>query len=151
MESGNSYQIRSATQVEERSIRRLIHAVNINPLNLHWEHFLVAVDGQGQILGCGQVKSHQDGTRELASIAVWPQYRHQGVARAIVRSLLAENLPPLYLTCVNSMRTFYEPFGFRIVEPFDLPPYFRRIHRIFSVLLRINPGMEKLLVMLKEA
>jgi len=30
--------------VEEKSIRDLIHAVEINPFNINWQHFLVAVD-----------------------------------------------------------------------------------------------------------
>ncbi len=149
MQPGEPYTIRPATRIEAKPIRQLIHQVGINPMNLDWRHFLIAVDGGEQMLGCGQIKPHGDGTRELASIAVWPEYRRRGIAQAIIRRLLAENPPPLYLTCLIHMQSFYEPFGFQVLQAGEMSPYFLRIHRLFSVYQKVNPRTEPLLVMRK--
>src|SRR5512142_2915329 len=91
--------IRKATAADARAIRKLIWRVKINPTRLDWRRFVVAVDEHDRLLGCGQVKPHGDGTREMASIAVQPEQQGQGIGRAIVERILAENELPLYLTC----------------------------------------------------
>lgn len=130
---------RPATADDQPAINALIREANINPMNLKWRNFLVAVDEvTGEIIGTGQIKTHGDGSRELASIATRPAYRGRGIARAIIRQLIAkdeqESTAPLYLTCVNEMPTFYEPFGFRVIGPDEMPRYFRRLHRLVGVM-----------------
>ena len=66
------YHLQAATAEQETAVKSLIRAVHINPLGLDWRRFVVAVDEEGAVIGCGQVKPHGDGTRELASIAVAP-------------------------------------------------------------------------------
>jgi len=139
--------IRPANAGDAAAIRRLIHTVGINPLGLDWRRFRVVEAPSGEMLGCGQVKPHADGSRELASIAVWPQYRGMGVARAVIEQLLSENQPPLYLTCRSSLRPLYEKFGFQVLPVEAMPPYFRRVTRLFRLLRRVWPGPEDLLVM----
>jgi len=78
----SSYHLRPAQVKDAASIRRLIWQVHINPTGLDWHHFWVAVDAQDSLLGCGQLKPHGDGSLELASIAVQPQQRGKGIARA---------------------------------------------------------------------
>jgi N-acetylglutamate synthase-like GNAT family acetyltransferase len=105
--------------------------VRINPIGLDWHRFIIAVDQQDHLIGCGQVKPHQDGSLELASIAVQPEWRQRGVARAIIMELLSQHSPPLYLTCRSRLGPFYERFGFNIVsDEKSMPIYFRRIHRL---------------------
>jgi len=125
-----SFKVRPATQKDFPAIRTLIHAVHINPLGLDWHHFLVAVTAEDELLGCGQIKLHSDGSRELASVAVQNQARCQGVARAVIEELLArERTRPLYLMCRARLEAFYAKFGFRAVGLEEMPPYFRRISR----------------------
>ncbi len=120
-------------------------------MNLHWEHFILAVDGQGRIIGCGQIKPHRDGSRELASIAVEPCCRGWGVARAVIERLMAGQEPPLYLTCRSSLTPLYQKFGFRVVEAIrEMPPYFRRIVRIFRIMMRLSRMQDSLAVMVWE-
>ena len=145
------FEIRPATQADAGAIRSLIHRVKINPLSLDWRRFVLAVNPAGEILGCGQIKPHGDGTRELASIAVWPRYQGGGVGRALVAHLLASSNPPLYLTCRASLRRFYEPFGFHPLEPEEMPPYFRRIWTFVRVARAIFRGAQPMLVMRFEA
>jgi N-acetylglutamate synthase-like GNAT family acetyltransferase len=97
--------IRPATEADQAEITRIVRSSNINPFGLHWPRFLIAED-QGRIVGVGQVKQHGDGSRELASIAVIPEYRHKGIATAIVNALLARESGVLYLTCRRQMEPF---------------------------------------------
>lgn len=120
-------------------------------MNLDWRHFLVAEDETGSIIGVGQIKPHGDGSRELASIAVKPEYRGMGIGGAIIRQLLAENALPLYLTCRASLEPFYQRFGFRTIGIEEMTPYFKRIYRMFALIKRLVPLKEDLRVMVKTA
>jgi N-acetylglutamate synthase-like GNAT family acetyltransferase len=145
------YTLRPAAARDARAIRALIYRVGINPMSLDWRRFLIAVDEQGRLLGTGQIKPHGDGTRELASIAVQPEYQKQGIGRAIVERLLAENPLPLYLTCASHNRSYYLPFGFRVLADTEMPPYFRRLWRFARLAKKIFRIQEEMLVMVKEA
>jgi amino-acid N-acetyltransferase len=92
---------------------------------------VVAVDLEDRLIGCGQVKAHSDGSRELASIAVRPAWRRRQVASAIVAELQRVHAPPLWLTCRPRLAGFYERFGFQIVEQSDaMPRYFQKVVRL---------------------
>lgn len=146
-----TYHLQAATADQETAVKSLIRAVNINPMGLNWRRFLVAVDEEGAVIGCGQVKPHGDGSRELASIAVAPGWRRQGVARAIIQRLQGEHEPPLWLTCVSTLIPFYTPFGFdEVVETAVMPPYFRRVRRLFNLFARFSAQTGYLAVMIWE-
>jgi len=145
---GTVFTLRPASQADFPAIRRLIHEVQINPMGLHWQRFSLAVDANDRLVGCGQVKQHQDGSLELASIAVLPEWRKQGVARAIILHLLETHPRPLYLTCRGRLGPFYEKFGFQeVTASAELPPYFRRITRLVKVIQRVKLSHERMLVM----
>ncbi len=130
MGTESEFSLRPATAEDFPTIRALVRAVKINPIGLAWQRFLVAVDGQGQIIGCGQVKHHFDGSQELASIAVQPEWRRQGVASAIINCLLDQHPGTIFLTCRPQLEPFYQPFGFRAVETDEMTSYYRRIVRL---------------------
>jgi GNAT superfamily N-acetyltransferase len=125
----SSVRIRPATAADQAEITRIGRSSPIAPFGLRWRHFLVAED-RGRIVGMGQVKQHGDGSRELASIAVIGEYRHKGVASAIINALLAREAGAVYLVCRDALETFYHRFGFVTVGRDELPPYFRRLARI---------------------
>ena len=143
--------IRPATKKESPEIRALIHEVRINPTGLDWRRFLVAVTSDNALLGCGQIKPHFDGSRELASIAVKEHVRGQGVARAIIQELLIRvTTRPLYLMCRARLEPLYFKFGFRAIDQDEMPGYFQRIsraERIFN--LKAQPE-NRLMVMRLE-
>jgi amino-acid N-acetyltransferase len=149
--SGLSFHLRPADSSDFPEIRALIRSVHINPLGLNWEHFILAVNSQDKMIGCGQVKIHRDGSRELASIAVVPAWRGKGVARAIIEKLVEDHPEELYLTCRASLQPFYERFGFRVIETSQMPKYFRRVSRLASALGVLRIVNQKLLVMKREA
>jgi amino-acid N-acetyltransferase len=131
--------IRPALQEDQETITSFIRQAKLNPRNLHWQNFLVA-EKDGEIVGIRQVKVYSQGTREVASGFVLPQYRRQGISAQLMKALLARVTGPLY-TMVNEKRSaYYEQFGFRRVEVSQLPSDFRkeyRIGRIVTTLLSL--------------
>jgi N-acetylglutamate synthase-like GNAT family acetyltransferase len=142
--------IRPATEADQATIRRLVAEARINRMSLNWPNFVVAEDGGG-IVGVGQIKAHDDGSRELASIAVIPVRQRQGIGRAIIETLLArEPGAVLYLTCRRELQSYYEPFGFRLLIPSEYPPYFRRIVPLVNAAMRLLRFGTQIVVMRRE-
>jgi N-acetylglutamate synthase-like GNAT family acetyltransferase len=143
-----NFTIRPAKESDQPAIKTLIRDAGINPLGLHWPRFLVAVNPAGNVIGCGQVKLHRDGSRELASLAVARDWRGRGVAGEIIRELQQKHGAPLWLTCMERLVSFYEPFGFvRPETAGEMPPYFRRVLRLFRLYQAITRGTADLAAM----
>lgn len=142
------FTLRQAIEADLPAISDLIETAGINPRGLDWRRFLIAVDGDDHLVGSGQVKIHLDGSLELASIAVQPEWRKQGVARAIILKLLETHPRPLYLVCRGRLGTFYEKFGFVVIfNPKDMPPHFRRLNLLvqaFQFLGLINGNLMRI-------
>ena len=145
-----NYVVRPALESESAQIKALINLVGINPSGLDWKRFLVAVGENGRVLGCGQIKPHGGDIRELASIAVLPEYRGRGIARAVIEMLLRENPKPLYLMCISHNRPMYEKFGFQSIADSEMPRYFSRIKKLFDITDVFRKTEEQLLVMKLE-
>jgi len=146
-----SFTVRPATRADEVYITALIRAVKINPLGLDWRRFVVAIDTGGALIGCGQVKPHRDGSRELASIAVTKEWRGRGMARAMINQLIADNPGPLWLTCASRLTPLYARFGFREVTAAEsMPPYFHHASRLFNLYLRLLRKKGYLAVMVRQ-
>jgi len=142
-----TYTLRPARETESAQIRDLIHLVGINPMGLDWKRFIVAVNDWDEMIGCGQIKSHGADILELASIAVRPESRGAGVARAIIEHLLDDSPRPLYLTCVSTLGPFYEKFGFQPIGYEEMPRYFRRISKLANLMFTFASRADSLLVM----
>jgi N-acetylglutamate synthase-like GNAT family acetyltransferase len=139
--------LRPAKKGDAATIRRIISSVNINPLGLNWRRFILAVDQRDNVIGCGQIKPHSDGTYELASIAVLPEWRGKGIARMIIQHLLGQHPGRLYLTCRADLGELYQKFGFESIEEGEMTPYYRRIFRLMGVFSWIRRLPDRLLVM----
>lgn len=144
------YEIRAAQESEFSQIKNLIHNVGINPSGLDWRRFVVAVDPEGKVISCGQLKPHHGEILELASIATSPEYERQGLASAIVNELLKTPTRPLYLMCMDHNGSFYERFGFRSIAEDEMPKYFRRMKKIFGVANMVVRSGKDLLIMKLE-
>lgn len=130
----DGFRIQKATEKHAGPIRGLVLRSGINPTALNWRRFLVALDERGELIGCGQVKPHADGTHELASIAVEPEWRGRGVARALIEALLAKHPGELYLMCQSSLEPLYTKFGFLKIERAQMPTFFRRVSKLAGIL-----------------
>ena len=150
MSENKYYELRPAVEGDFRVIKALIRAVQINPMGLHWQNFLMATDSQGQLIGCGQIKRHQDGSCELASIAVVEHWRRGGIASLIINQLIDSHQGLLYLTCRSTLESFYQRFGFYRITLNEMPPYFRRIDRIAGLFNKSRLIKDTLLVMKRD-
>jgi N-acetylglutamate synthase-like GNAT family acetyltransferase len=146
----HGYSLRQADASDAATIRQIISQVHINPTGLTWQRFILAVDRQGGIIGCGQLKPHGDGSVELASIAVLPDWRGMGVARTIIEHLLEQHPGRLYLTCRAELGPLYQKFGFQVVNRAEMPPYFKRLSWLVNLLPRLGHKPDNLLVMRKN-
>jgi N-acetylglutamate synthase-like GNAT family acetyltransferase len=139
--------LRPARESESRQIKELIHLVGISPMDLDWRRFIVAANDRDEMIGCGQLKPRGTKILELASLAVYPEYRGQGIARAIIEHLLKDSPRPLYLMCESSLGPLYEKFGFRAIFYEEMPRYFQRISKLAGLVTTLARREEKLLVM----
>jgi N-acetylglutamate synthase-like GNAT family acetyltransferase len=143
--------LRPAEAADQKRIVAIIRAAQINPLDLKWQHFVLAVDdASGEIVGTAQVKTHGDGSRELASLAVVPQWQGRGLARRLIEYWLNNTPGTLYLTCRSSLGGLYTKFGFRAIGQSEMTPYFRRLSRLAAVLRPLMRRDDTLLVMRRD-
>src|SRR4029077_230029 len=140
--------IRPATERDQPTIHQIIRAARLPRLNVRWPNFIVAEEDR-EVVGVGQVKSHDDGSRELASIAVIPARQSQGIGSAIINTLLEREPGVLYLMCRRELAGYYPRFGFRLVEPTEYPAYFRRTTRLVNLMMRFLGT--RIVVMRREA
>ncbi|MBI5963891.1 MAG: GNAT family N-acetyltransferase [Chloroflexi bacterium] len=145
-----NYTLRPALESESAQIKDLINLVGINPMGLDWKRFIVAVNDNGQVIACGQIKPHGGDIRELASIAVNPEFQGNGIARALIEQLLSTTPRPVYLMCMSKMNDLYIKFGFKAIPYEMMPRYFQRISNIFRIVDVVRRSGEELLVMKME-
>ena len=145
------FYLRPAQASDDAVIRSRVNGEHLNPMGLVWSHFVVAISSAGEVIGCGQIKPHGDGSHELASIVVARRWRGKGVARAIIEHLIEAHPGTLYLTAHAKLGPLYEKFGFRVVAPDEMTPYFRKLSRVASVIKIITLGREGMLVMIRQS
>ena len=128
---------RSASSDDLPFIRGMIREERLNPLGLDWKRFMVGEDEVGDIVACGQVKAHADGSRELASLVVRGPWRGSGLGSKIIELLQSSSNPPLWLTCRSTLIPFYIRSSFHEVEDKSaMPRYFRWASRLMNVFLK---------------
>lgn len=138
------FSLRNARQQDAVFIRRMVFTAKLNPTGLDWQRFVVAVNSFGRVIGCVQIKPHRDGTEELASLVVVEDWRSNGVASALIRKMIDAHHGPLYLMCRAGLGSFYQQFGFTVLDLAGMPPYLQRISRLaggFKKLFRIGEGL----------
>jgi len=146
--SGIDTHIRPATAEDQKLIRGVIRQARLNPLGINWRSFVIAEDMSKGFLGCAQIKSHKDGSRELASLNINPDHRGRGIAAILIKTLQDQERSNLWLTCRSGLTPLYIRFGFiEIVDATVMPLYFRRVWRLFQVFRRWFPHWEGLAVM----
>ncbi len=139
--------VRPAAKEDIPAIYKLILEGKVNFTGLDWERFVLAVAPGGEVIGCGQIKPHRDGSQELASIAVTAAWQRRGVAHTIIEHLMGGYDGPLYLMCQSSLGSLYEKFGFMTLTEDQMPRYFRRISKLVAFVEPLRQRGETLLVM----
>lgn len=138
--------IRPAHQPDQKTIERIVHAAQINPMDLDWRRFLVAEE-EGKIVGVGQIKPHKDGSRELASLAVVPEMQKRGIGGELMHALMKDQPQPLYLMCRAELESYYLRFGFRKIEADEMTTHFKRMWRIVNAMPEFVRARVRVIVM----
>ena len=123
------FQFRSASGDDIPRVRKILIQQVMNPLFIKQENFLIAYDESQQgnpLIGFGQIRPLESSSfSELASLYVLPEYRHQGVGRALVEALIERHKSSplssnrLCLLTLKPTSRFYRPFGFRVASEMD--------------------------------
>jgi amino-acid N-acetyltransferase len=104
--------------------RRILLGKDLVVLYEATPEFLVAVDGAGQVIGCGALHVMWEDLGEVRTLLVADEWIHHGVGRAIVEGLErnARELGLSRLFCLTFEVDFFrrrgfEPIGEQIVSP----------------------------------
>jgi len=112
--------IRRARELDQAEITTLVHSERLNPIDLDWRRFIVAVK-HARVVGAVQLRRHFDGSRELGSLVVRTEMRGRGLAARLIDALLAgETGRVLMITRVAFARR-YEHWGFRPIASTAAP------------------------------
>ena len=112
--------IRKASEIDAADIIALVRSERLNPNDLHWSRFVVAVAG-GRIAGAVQLRCHRDGSIELGSLVVDPAFRGQGIAARMIDTLLASESDAVSMITGRRFADHYRPWGFVQVSPWHAP------------------------------
>ena len=172
--------LRPAMAADQPAIEALLHSASVHTRNRHtaapadakpqgrgwlsrclstlyashknWRDFVVALDTEGEIIGCARIKECRNGIRELASIAVERNWRGSGIAFEGGRFILSQFEPPLWGICPSTHMSFYRRFGAReVTETGEMPPFLRRRMGRINLLLRLTRRRTELAMMVYEA
>jgi amino-acid N-acetyltransferase len=127
--------VRPARAWEQEAIRRLVLSERLNPTDLRWHNFIVAVD-DSVLVGAVQLRRHADGSRELGSLVVLPQVRGQGIAARLIDTLLADQRGQVHMITNGEHAERFRQWGFERIEPRRAPWHVRRNH-LFGRLARV--------------
>lgn len=95
-------------------IKTYIQNFELDNRELLKEEFLVATSNH-ELVGFGRIRQ-RDNCSELCSLGVIEPERLKGVGKQLVQALIQKATEPLYLVCI--IPTFFEPFGFVVVEEY---------------------------------
>jgi len=120
MPTGKAWQIRPARATDLPAIEGLLISADGDREVLHQDQFVVSVDQDGVVLGCGRLRPYTEFC-ELASLAVGSHVRAKGMGREIVHGLLERYSGPIYLICEDSVVDFFRLFGFECILDREMP------------------------------
>ena len=132
--------LRKANSADQATIKHIVRSAQLAPFDLDWHRFVVAEE-DSQIVGVAQVRQHRDGSHELASLAIIPEYQGQGIGSALTSELLKGEIGVVYLFCRPALRGYYVKFGFQQIPPAELPLTMRRIHRFARLLASLGSAL----------
>lgn len=119
-------QVRPARIADMRDVEPLIRVFasdnlmlpkELDQLTRTFREFVVAVDEEDYVIGCGALRVYTEGLAEICSLAVDPLYQRGGVGRKLVDALV-EEARALGLTDVFALTLrpeFFAKLGFEVV------------------------------------
>jgi amino-acid N-acetyltransferase len=134
--------VRRATPPDQPTIRAMVHAERLNPSDLRWSNFMVAVADE-DIVGACQMRRHADGSRELGSLVVARGLRGRGIARRLIDALLAAEPGPVWMITAEGFACACARWGFRPIDPRSAPVKVRRNWRLGSLVRILSMMMRR--------
>jgi amino-acid N-acetyltransferase len=136
-----SIELRPALPADVRAIDRLVQPLAARQILLGKElvvyyeaiqEFLVAVDDDGAVVGCGALHVMWEDLGEVRTLAVSEDARGTGLGRRMLLALLqrARDLGLDRVFCLTFEVDFFARHGFRTMSPDPLPP------EVYAELLR---------------
>jgi N-acetylglutamate synthase-like GNAT family acetyltransferase len=117
--------IRRACANDESAIHALAKSEPVNPLDLHWFNFVLAM-WDDEIVGAVQVRCHRDGSRELGTLIVALAYRGHGIAARLVDAVLDEQPGRVFVVTRRTRVRHYDRWGFHEIAARSAPAAVRR-------------------------
>ena len=134
--------IRRATERDQQAIRALVRSERLNPTDLNWPNFVVAVVGS-RVIGAVQMRRHSDGSRELGSLVVSKEARGSGLASRMIDALLSSEHEPVWMITAEPYAGAYSRWGFEQIEARSAPVKVRRNHLMGSLVRVISFVMRR--------
>ena len=122
--------IRPAHGGDQAAIEALVRSERLNPNDLPWHRFRVAVDSASAVVGAVQIRAHADGAQELGSLVVRPEYRGRGVARRLTEAALAARHASVYTVTSRQLEGFFGRWWFERADLRSVPGSIRRNYLI---------------------
>lgn len=116
--------IRAATPNDASAIRELAHGERIDFDDLGYGCSVVAEDA-GRLVGAAQIRTHDDGARELCCLVVAEDRGGSAVATRLIEFLQAGQSAPLHMITAAAHARHYAPFGFERVGARTAPKSLR--------------------------
>ena len=129
--SNPTHIIRRAVAADEAAIQALVRSERLNPHQLHFRNFVVAVTGR-DLIGASQIRRHRDGSLELGSVVVARAWRGRGISVELIDRLLAEEPGVVHVITRKRHADHYARWGFEPVPSHASPSAIRRNYRIGS-------------------
>ena len=109
--------IQAAHHTELPDILELLESLNLDMEDVHFSQFVVSRD-KGELIAVARVYVHEDGTHELCSLGVLPDYRMRGIGTEILH-FLQEKFHGTTLWAVSDIPQYFERCGFKPSSAFS--------------------------------
>lgn len=106
--------IRPARLSDETTVVALLEAEDLDAAFDPDEFIVAEGQGGGEVVGCARLRALDEETLELASLAVQPDRRNEGIGTALVQRALERASSPVQALCVEP--GFFAHLGFETVE-----------------------------------
>jgi amino-acid N-acetyltransferase len=128
-----AYFIRKAVAEDEAAIQALVRSERLNPNDLRYENFAVAVRDD-ELIGATQIRRHPDGSRELGSLVVARPWRGRGISGELIDFVLKSETGIVHVITRRAHAAHYARWGFAADASRAAPAKIRFNYRVGSVL-----------------
>jgi N-acetylglutamate synthase-like GNAT family acetyltransferase len=94
----------------------LIYVFTVKQYSNFW-----VIERKNSIIGCAELRNYRKYSIIL-NLFIKREYRYQKLGSFMVEYLTQQARKPVYLSCYHNLITFYQRFGFKLIEKENLSP-----------------------------